>query len=212
MTCAYNEIYLENARRTMGEMYDYAVNVLKIKLPEFHRMFLISGMCRQFEIGNPTYVAGKNGCEVAKEVAYICTGESFGNDDVIKDNESYEKWVGSTLALYQWKSGRSFKTINNAYPIEKFEKLFAKNREDLDKVVEAIEKKCIAPKKEFNLKKLRSQAKLSQRELANAAGVPLRQIQLFEQGQRDINKTQGNTLRALAIVLHCDIADLLEEE
>jgi transcriptional regulator with XRE-family HTH domain len=50
---------------------------------------------------------------------------------------------------------------------------------------------------------------LSQRQLADASGVALRQIQLFEQGQRDIKKTQGETLKRLAQALHCDMEELL---
>ncbi|MGN1187535.1 MAG: helix-turn-helix domain-containing protein, partial [Lachnospiraceae bacterium] len=49
----------------------------------------------------------------------------------------------------------------------------------------------------------------SQRQLAEKSGVPLRQIQLFEQGQRDIHKTQGEALRQLARALHCKVEDLL---
>ncbi len=36
-------------------------------------MFIIGGMAHQFEIGNPTYIAGKNGCEVATEVINGCS-------------------------------------------------------------------------------------------------------------------------------------------
>ena len=55
----------------MGDMLDYAVNTLNYELQNFYRMFLISGIARQFEIGNPAYVAGRNGCEVAKEVIVL---------------------------------------------------------------------------------------------------------------------------------------------
>lgn len=55
---------------------------------------------------------------------------------------------------------------------------------------------------ESTLKRLRAYAGLSQRQLADMADVPIRQIQLFEQGQRDIQKTQGNTLIRLARILH----------
>ena len=45
--------------------------------------------------------------------------------------------------------------------------------------------------KETNLKRLRKLAGLSQRELSELSGVPLRQIQLFEQRQRNINHTKA---------------------
>lgn len=64
---------------------------------------------------------------------------------------------------------------------------------------------------ESRLKRLREYVHLSQKQLAVDAGVALRQIQLFEQGQRDINKTQGDTLDKLAVALGCKIEDLLQK-
>lgn len=57
------------------------------------------------------------------------------------------------------------------------------------------------------LKRLRKLAGLSQRELS---GVPLRQIQLFEQRQRNINHTKAIDVVKLARVLGCKTEDLLQ--
>ena len=51
---------------------------------------------------------------------------------------------------------------------------------------------------------------LSQSELAAESGVSLRQIQLFEQRQRDINKTAAETLLQLSKALYCNMEDLME--
>lgn len=59
------------------------------------------------------------------------------------------------------------------------------------------------------LRKLRTYAGLSQRELSEMSGVALRQIQLFEQGERDISKAQIGTVLSLAKELHCDVEKLL---
>ncbi len=53
------------------------------------------------------------------------------------------------------------------------------------------------------LKRLRTYAGLSQKMLADRSGVALRQIQLFEQNQRDISRAQGNTLLMLSRALNC---------
>ena len=45
---------------------------------------------------------------------------------------------------------------------------------------------------------------------AEDANVPLRQIQLFEQCQRDINKTASETLFRISKTLCCRMEDLLE--
>ena len=65
---AYSEDYVENAQKNLGNMLDYAVYSLDFDLQKFYEMFLVSNVSEQFEIGNPSYVAGKNGCELAKEV------------------------------------------------------------------------------------------------------------------------------------------------
>ena len=40
--CADDELYLPLAQRVMGDMYDYAVNTLGMKLKGFHKLFIIS--------------------------------------------------------------------------------------------------------------------------------------------------------------------------
>ena len=51
---------------------------------------------------------------------------------------------------------------------------------------------------------------MSQSELSIYSDVPIRQIQLFEQRQRDINKASVYTVYKLANALSCDIEDLIE--
>lgn len=63
-----------------------------------------------------------------------------------------------------------------------------------------------------NLKTIRESNNLTRKELSNVSGVSLRMIQYYEQGIKDINKTQAITLYKLAQVLNCNIEDLLEIE
>ena len=60
---AYSEDYLLTAQRILGDMLDYAVNEYEFDPDEFYKMFLVSDVSRQFQEGNPTYIAGKNGCD-----------------------------------------------------------------------------------------------------------------------------------------------------
>lgn len=62
-----------------------------------------------------------------------------------------------------------------------------------------------------NLKKLREEASLSQNKLATLSGVSNRMIQYYEQGAKDINKAQAETLFKLAKTLNCSIEDLIEK-
>ena len=60
------------------------------------------------------------------------------------------------------------------------------------------------------VKRIRDLAGLSQRELAELSGVSVRQIQLFEQRQRDINQTRAIDVLRLSRALGCKNEDLLE--
>ncbi|MFR2214147.1 MAG: hypothetical protein ACLS61_10260 [Ruminococcus sp.] len=48
-------------------MMDYAVNTYEFSPNQFYEMFLVSDVSMQFQTGNPTYVAGKTGCELVKK-------------------------------------------------------------------------------------------------------------------------------------------------
>lgn len=209
MNFAYHELYLPLAQRVLGDMYDYAVCTLHYQLKEFQKMFLVS-LAKQFEIGNPHYLAGKNGCEVAKEVIYLCTGEEVEMEDQMYVDKSPEYWIGWTIAYYQWLRGVSFREMEAILPVDEMYGMYPTLHEaDVTVFVEIMDERFSA-RNASNLKRLRSYAQISQSLLAKESAVSLRQIQLFEQGQRDINKTQGQTLRQLASVLKCDIEDLLE--
>ena len=60
------------------------------------------------------------------------------------------------------------------------------------------------------LRARRITCEMSQSELAADSGVALRQIQLFEQRQRDINNAAAITLFRLSKALHCRMEDLIE--
>lgn len=63
-----------------------------------------------------------------------------------------------------------------------------------------------------NLAFIRNDKRMTQTELSELSGVNVRMIQHYEQGVKDINKAQGNTLLKLAQALNCTIEDLLENK
>ena len=203
MIHAYDEEYLPLAQRVMGDMLDYAVNTLDFELNDFYTMFLISGMAAQFEIGNPAFTAGKNGCEVAKEVLSLSGLLVPDTEDVMYLDKTPEYWTGWVLAYYQWHSEKTFKRIQSVIPVTEVCSMYNPLHEaDIRMFVEIVDKRMKEVRQQSQLKRLRAYAKLSQRELADQSGVPLRQIQLFEQRERDISKTQAQTLQKLARALH----------
>ena len=60
-----------------------------------------------------------------------------------------------------------------------------------------------AYRNKLGLKNKREQAGLSQRDLAEISGVPVRTIQQYEQRQKDIRKAAYDTVCRLADALHC---------
>ena len=209
-TYAYDELYLSLAQRVMGDMLDYAVNALSFELDVFFRMFIVSGMAYQFEIGNPTYIAGKNGCEVAREVIGECTDLSIEKEDIMNLDKSEEYWIGWSMAYYQWYSMLSYRYIDRCVPVSSMYGMYNTLHEaDISIYVEIMDEKCHNDRDHSMLKRLRTYAGLSQRELADRSGVALRQIQLFEQGQRDISKAQVNTVMQLSHALKCKTEDLI---
>ena len=62
----------------------------------------------------------------------------------------------------------------------------------------------------MKLQELRKNKGLSQSQLAKLSGVPLRTIQQWECGQRDIDGAALNRLCDLAITLDCKLYDIVE--
>ena len=65
MMHAYDKLYLEKARTSLGRMLDFAVYDLKYALARFFDLFIASGVAERFEQGDFTILAGKSGIELA---------------------------------------------------------------------------------------------------------------------------------------------------
>lgn len=208
---AYGEEYLDTAQKILGDMMDYAVNICEMDADSYFGMFLASGIAREFERGNPHYVAGITGCELVREVVVKCTGKSPKAPEEMYLDKSPEYWAGWALAYYQWYTGKAFCRIHKAVSVERLLEMYPVYHEsDLMKFVETMDEILEAFYVDTNLKRIRTDAGLSQNELARLSGIPLRQIQLFEQRQRDINKTQAVNIFMLSRVLGCESEALLE--
>ena len=65
-------------------------------------------------------------------------------------------------------------------------------------------------KPDTNLKLIRTKLNLTQKELSDISGIPVRTIQQYEQRQKNINKARTEYLVMLSKALSCKIEDLLE--
>ena len=209
---AYDRVYLEKARTAMGRMLDFAVYDLKYDIEEFFVLFLGSGVAARFEQGDFTLLVGKSGVELAYEVLE----QSGIKYERVKPNytidRSEEFWTGWALAYYQWKTSLNFAEIVQYIPIKEILAMYSPYHEmDIRQFVDKMNELYKAAKPETNLKLFRQRAGLSQRELADDSGIPIRTLQQYEQRQKNINKAQAEYLVMLAKVLGCEVLDLLEK-
>ena len=208
---AYPDDYLMSAQRILGDMLDFAVNTCDMDIDQYFDMFLTSAVSGQFESGNPTYIAGKTGCELVREVISDAGMPVIQQKDEMFLDKSPEYWVGWSLAYYQWYTMRTFARINRVIkPSEIRNMYYVYHEMDVMQFVTQLNVLWNSFYKETNLKRIRKTAGLSQSELAELSDVSLRQIQLFEQRQRDINHTKAIDVFRLAKVLGCSSADLLQ--
>lgn len=212
MIHAYDKAYLEKARTALGRMLDFAVYDLKYDLSDFFDLFLSSGTAALFERGDYSVTVGMSGVELAYRVLEA-SGVPF---ERVKPqytvDRSAEYWTGWALAYYQWETALGFAEINRCIPIGEVVQLYSPYHEmDIRQFCDKMNALYRAAQPETQLKQRRKSAGLSQRELAERSGVPIRTIQQYEQRQKSINKAQAESLVMLAKVLCCGVDDLLEK-
>ncbi|MCD8398600.1 MAG: helix-turn-helix domain-containing protein [Lachnospiraceae bacterium] len=211
-THAYQEIYLSSAMSSMGEAFDYAVNDCGIAGSSFIKMLAGSSICSRIENGEPAYLAGKSGIEIARECVKSTTGKELDVDPQIHYDRSPEYWCGWAVAYYQWFSSRKYSEIFKAISFEDLLCMYpALHEADVTKFADIVDEKIRETFPDTNLKRLRTAYGCSQSELARLSGVSLSSIQMYEQRQKDINKANVTTVRNLAKTLGCSIEDLIEK-
>ncbi len=214
MRHAYDEDYIDDAMNNLGDMFDYAVNDLGFDPDKFMSYFIVSGVARSFERGNPKYIAGLSGPELAMEVHY----RTFTTRIDVRPSENFDKspeyWAGWILAYYQWYTSRRFSDlVKNGLSMTKILSLYdALHEADVSKFVSIADKiyQEQRAQKGTKLQQIRKASGMTQEKLAERSGVSKRMIQLYEQRQQDINKAQAISLNHLARTLGCEMEDLLE--
>lgn len=211
MTRAYNEYYLNDAKKRLSTMFDYAINDMLENADDFAGLFLQSGIAELFEQGNPGVISGKSGIELVRNVMSYAYSDIVLPVPTYRQDKTPEYWAGWALAEYQWYSGRSFRDIFAKIPLSKIISMYKLYHEmDISQFIDAMEQMYEETFLETKLKTIRENRGLSQIELARLSGVNFRSIQMYEQRVNDIDKAQGHTLFKLARVLGCSIEDLLE--
>ena len=76
MIRAYDEIYLSDARRVLANSLDYAINTLGYSLEDYYVMFIQSDVANRVASGDPFFVSGRSGIELALLVIEKKNGKS----------------------------------------------------------------------------------------------------------------------------------------
>lgn len=213
-TRAYSELYLNDAMCNLGDMLDFMVHDCGYNPDESFSWFISSGIASAFEIGSPKYVSGMSGFELASEVIFCTHGFRPKLDVKPKGFKTPEYWAGWILAYYQWYRNLTFEKIcSNGLSVSNVLSMYVLHEADNSKFIEIADSILLRNIAEAPspLKLIRLARGYTQKELANASGVSLRMIQLYEQRQNDINKAQVTVIVRLARALGCEVDDLLDE-
>lgn len=109
MTRAYDELYLKDAMRNMGIMAHFCINEYGLAPSAFEAAFQKSHVSKQIAKGNPNYLVGHSGKELADMVI-----SEHGIERPVNEYYSVtpEYWAGWVLAYYQWYTAKDFAQIS----------------------------------------------------------------------------------------------------
>lgn len=138
MTHAYDELYLSDAMRNVGIMSHFCINEYGLTPATFYEAFLRSDVSRQIAKGNPNFLVGHSGKELADIVLEGCDVKQPVSDFYYI---TPEYWAGWVLAYYQWYTAKDFSQISaEGLTFDKILMMYNPLHEaDLTKFVEAAD-------------------------------------------------------------------------
>ncbi len=213
MMSAYSELYLDDAMYNLGDMVEYAVLDCGYDPDEFFGWFIASGIAGKFEKGNPKYITGMSGAELAEAVLKATGIAPPGITPSHPDYKGREYWSGWIYAYYQWQSGRRFEDlVADGLTLSTVFGMYILHEADNSKFVESADAIISRNKnaRKSKLQTIRKARGFTQQQLADASGVALRMVQLYEQKQNDLSKAQVNVVISLAKALGCEVEDLID--
>lgn len=214
MTRAYDSSYVARAQMTIGAMLSFACDDLGYAPDEFWGLFVATGVAGSCGRGDASLIVGRSGIELALDVLAEA-GVSVDVRPASWPSGRFERtpayWTGWALAYYQWRSCREFGEVSRAASVSVVMGMYEPYHEmDVLQFCDAMDERMRRASSETRLKARRRLVGLTQGELAQVSGVPLRTIQQYEQRQKSIDNAACATVAALARALWCSAEDLLE--
>ena len=90
-TRAYQETYLSKAQAALGDAFDYAIDTCGIPGDDFVKMFVASSVSKRIEKGEPSYLSGKSGIEIAADVMIETTGRYPEKEPEEQSGQPYQR-------------------------------------------------------------------------------------------------------------------------
>lgn len=132
----YNKLYVDEAAENMAFAFDYAYNGMNMSIKEFSEKLLNFEYIHLLENGNPKFIAGKSGTELAR---LICDKEDEPVVDCIYEPKA-AFWIGMIVAYYQWSRNTTYKEIFTNIMPEEFEKMYhIQHERSIESVLENID-------------------------------------------------------------------------
>ena len=204
---SYDISYLEQVSTNLGAMFQYAAILEKDPI-KFWNTFISSDIAKEIENGNPKYLVGYSGYELYYFVSK--NEEEYDSLEIYSRTKYF--WAAWAIAQYQNYRAISFYNINKIMTIENILMMYDSLHEaDITKFFDILDEINLQNRNMTNLKKIRLYSGLSQRELAVKSEVSIRNIQMYEQRNNDINKAQTDILFRISKTLGCRIEDLFEQ-
>lgn len=213
MTRAYDESYVREFMETMGAMMDFATVGCGLSMAEFYDRFLAGPVPKEIERGNPAFLAGCSGMELAYAAVRGTGGFLPEMNSFILGAPGPEYWTGWALAYLQWYSGYRFGELRRLGidACSVMDMYYPMHEADISKFVESALEIMASHRSESPspLKLIRKSRGFTQKELAERSGVSLRMIQAYEQKDQDIQRAEAAAVAAISRALGCRMEDLL---
>lgn len=110
---AYSASYVEEVMENLGYMCHCSVVLFHTPLEVLIPKFLDSPFAYGIEHGNPHYMVGYHGMEIAERLL----GKRYGSNIYYTEGDIWF-WVGRSLALVQWYTCYKFKALLDMQPLE----------------------------------------------------------------------------------------------
>lgn len=177
--------------------------------------FIVSGCAKRWEAGDPAIICGLSGTELCRRIAESCGLTRHWPDPIIRFDTGMSYWAGWILAFCQWKNRCSFSTILEKIKWKDLLRLYpalhtASEEAAYDRIIEMIYGQ-LEERRISRLQAYRRMLGLSQRQLAEKAGINLRTLQEYEVLRKDLRKASFSTVCTLGEALGCRSEELLEK-